>query len=140
MSRIFWDTNLFIYLLEGSDAFAPRVVTLRERMLERNDQLYASTLTLGELLAKPAELGDEALARKYEDLITAGCVLLSFDRPAARKFATIRRDRRIKPPDAIQLACAACAEVDLFITNDGRLSDKVVPGIEFITSLDRAFL
>jgi predicted nucleic acid-binding protein len=140
MSRIFWDTNLFVYLLEGSGAFSLKVVALRERMLERKDQLYTSTLTLGELLAKPAELGDADLARKYEDLLTAGCVVLSFDRPAARNFAQIRRDRRIKPPDAIQLASAASTEVDLFITNDDRLSGKVVPGIEFITSLDRAFL
>jgi predicted nucleic acid-binding protein len=49
-------------------------------------------------------------------------------------------DRTIRPPDAIQLACAAQANVDLFITNDDRLSHKVVPGIQFVTSLDKAFL
>lgn len=56
------------------------------------------------------------------------------------KYATIRHDRSIKAPDAIQLACAAQAGVDLFITNDDRLSRAVVPGIQFITSLERAFL
>ena len=55
-------------------------------------------------------------------------------------YATIRQDRSISPPDAIQLACAAAVGMDLFITNDQRLSRKVVPGIHFITSLDTAYL
>jgi hypothetical protein len=29
---------------------------------------------------------------------------------------------------------------DLFITNDDRLSQKVVPGVQFVISLERAFL
>jgi len=44
------------------------------------------------------------------------------------------------PPDAIQLACAALVGVDLFVTNDDRLSRLTVPGIEFLVPLDRAFL
>ena len=47
MSRIFWDTNLFIYLFEDAGERADRVAALRQRMLERGDQLFASTLTLG---------------------------------------------------------------------------------------------
>lgn len=53
-------------------------------------------------------------------------------------YARIRSDRSIKPPDAIQLACASAAEVDLFITNDDRLSQKSVPGIQFLSSLHKA--
>ena len=49
MTRVFWDTNLFVYLFEGGE-FAPRVRQLRARMLERGDQLVTSALTLGELL------------------------------------------------------------------------------------------
>ena len=79
MSRIFWDTSLFVYLVETGD----RVLSLRKHMIER-------------------------------------------------------KDRSIRPPDAIQLACASAARVDLFITNDERLSRKVVPGIHFIQSLATA--
>lgn len=46
----------------------------------------------------------------------------------------------ITAPDAIQLACAATAGVDLFMTNDDRLSRRLVPGVKFITSLERAYL
>jgi predicted nucleic acid-binding protein len=140
MSRVFWDTNLFIYLIEGAGDRAEAVLRLRERMLARKDRLFTSTLTLGEVLVKPTEANQPELAAKYEELLTTGATILTFDVKAARTFATIRRDRTIRPPDAIQLACAAQANVDLFITNDDRLSQKVVPGIQFVTSLDKAFL
>lgn len=140
MSRVFWDTNLFIYLIEGSGERARRVVRLRERMLERGDQLYASALTLGEILVKPGEAGDTTLQQQYEQTLSAGAMIVPFDQSAARAYAAIRTDRSIRPSDAIQLACAVNARVDLFITNDDRLSQKVITGIQFLTSLDKAFL
>lgn len=140
MSRIFWDTNLFIYLIEDYGKLSERVVRLRQRMNERQDELYTSTLTVGEILIKPFEANDEILARRYEAALSQGAVLVPFDRDAARRYSSIRCDRTIRPPDAIQLACAAHAEVDLFITNDERLSTKSVSRIHFITSLERAFL
>ena len=140
MSRIFWDTNLFIYLIEDYGKLSERVVSLRNRMNERQDELYTSTLTMGEILIKPFEANNEILARRYEAALSQGAVLVPFDRDVARRYASIRHDRTIRPPDAIQLACAAQAKIDLFITNDDRLSTKSVPSIHFITSLDRAFL
>jgi predicted nucleic acid-binding protein len=140
VSRIFWDTNLFIYLLEDFGPQSDRVVFIRERMLERADELCTSTLTLGEVLVKPAEQGNEALRRQYEDVLSQTVRLIAFDRETARRYAGIRRNRSIRPPDAIQLACAAQVGVDLFITNDDRLSRLTVPGIQFLASLDRAFL
>ena len=140
MSRIFWDTNLFVYLLEDKGELAERVVSLRKRMIERNDELLTSTLTLGEILVKPLEAGDETLVRRYEQAITAAATVIPFDPPAAYAFATVRRDRTIRPPDAIQLACASVAGIDMFITNDRRLNRKVVPGVHFIQSLATAAL
>jgi predicted nucleic acid-binding protein len=138
VTRVFWDTNLFVYLLEGG-AFAGRVREVRSRMLERGDQLVTSALTLGELLVKPRELGASAL-RDHDVTIRQIATVLPFDAACAPRYAAIRADRSIKPPDAIQLACAATAAVDLFITNDDRLSRKHVPDVKFITSLARAFL
>lgn len=138
MTRVFWDTNLFVYLLEGG-SFAPRVKQIRARMLERGDSLVTSALTLGELLVKPREQG-EAAARDHEATIRRIATVLSFNADSAPIYAAIRFDRAIKAPDAIQLACAASAGVDLFITNDDRLARKHVPGVKFITSLERAYL
>ncbi len=140
MSRVFWDTNLFIYLLENVGPQSDRVAEVRERMLERDDELCTSTLTLGELLVKPAEQGNDALRQRYEDVLAQTARLIAFDRETARRYADIRRNRSIRPPDAIQLACAAQIGVDLFITNDDRLSRLTIPGIQFLVPLDRAFL
>ncbi len=140
MSRIFWDTNLFVYLLEDKGELTERVLSLRERMIERNDELLTSALTLGELLVKPMEAGNDILMRRYEQAIAAAATVVPFDQAAASVFATVRRDRTIQPPDAIQLACASVAGVDLFITNDKRLSRSIVPGIHFIQSLAMAEL
>jgi predicted nucleic acid-binding protein len=140
VSRIFWDTNLFIYLIEEFGDLSERVISLRKRMVERQDELYTSALTLGEILIKPLEVGDEVLARRYESALLQGAVIIPFDVEPARLYASIRKDRTIRPPDAIQLACAAHARVDLFITSDERLSTKSIPRIQFISSLQRAFL
>ncbi len=73
-------------------------------------------LTLGEILVKPAEAGDTSLQQQYEQTISAGAMIVPFDQSTARAYAAIRKDRSIRPPDAIQLACAVNARVDLFIT------------------------
>jgi predicted nucleic acid-binding protein len=139
MSRIFFDTNLFIYLLEDRGERGARVKEIVERMSERRDELLTSTLTLAEVLVKPLSAGDVEWADRYERFLnTPGVLMLAFDRPAARICAQLRRDRTLTPPDAIQLSCAASARCDLFITNDERLSRRIVPGIQFIASLDRA--
>jgi predicted nucleic acid-binding protein len=139
VSRVFWDTNLFIYLIQDFGELSERVVRIRERMLDCGDQLYTSSLTLGEVLVKPVQAGAGDLIAQFEQAIDLASVVVPFDRSASRTFARIRAaDLRIRPPDAIQLACAAQVSIDLFITNDERLSDKSVVGIQFITSLYRA--
>jgi len=140
VSRIFWDTNLFIYLIDDYGQLSERVVGLRKRMNERRDELCTSALTLAEILTKPLEANEEVFARRYEAALLQGAVVIPFDVDAARLYAGIRNDQTIRPPDAIQLACAAQARVDLFITNDDRLSTKSIPRIHFVTSLQRAFL
>jgi uncharacterized protein len=139
LANIFWDTNLFIYLLEDSPRFAEIVQDLRRRMLRRNDRLFTSAMSVGEILVKPISDGNTPLADRYRKLFASNQItVLSFDFDSAEAYGQIRQDRAIQPADAIQLACAASAGIDLFITNDDRLSQKNINGIDFITSLSRA--
>jgi len=137
MSRIFWDTNLFIYLFESSGALSKQVASLRSRMLVRGDQLLTSAMTLGEVLVKPVQRGDSKTADYYRNLITTTSVLLPFEEKAALVYARLRGDPSLRPPDAIQLSCAASVGVDLFITNDAHLHFRQIPGIQFIIPLER---
>ncbi|MDA1313168.1 MAG: type II toxin-antitoxin system VapC family toxin [Acidobacteria bacterium] len=141
MSRIFWDSNLFVYLIEDAGPRGEKVMKLRKRMIDRGDVLCTSTMTLGEVLVKPIQLGRNDLVERYEQALTSGSVLLiPFDAGSARTYAGVRQDRSIRAPDAVQLSCAAEARCDMFITNDDRLSRKAVPGIQFIVPLEKAFL
>ncbi|HEX4485197.1 MAG TPA: PIN domain-containing protein [Terriglobales bacterium] len=140
MSRIFWDTNLFIYLFEDDEEnkeLTQMVEDLRRKMLKRGDELLTSTMTLGEILVKPMNRGDSAVCRLYEETISANALLVPFDQKVARRYAAIRCTTTIKGPDAIQLACASEAKVDLFVTNDNRLYGKQIEGVQFIVALDR---
>jgi predicted nucleic acid-binding protein len=139
MANVFWDTNLFIYLLEDNPNFGGTVHDMRRRMLKRDDQLFTSAMTVGEILVKPVSAGNNLLVDRYLSLFSPPQVtVLAFDFSVAPNYARIRQDRSIQPADAIQLACASSAEIDLFITNDERLSQKNIPGVKFLTSLARA--
>lgn len=140
MSRIFWDTNLFIYLFEDHSHHSRQATALLKKMAERGDELVTSTLTIGEILARPMQERDMERCERYENAIRSNAIIATFDLAAARNFAKIRsrNEKKIRPPDAIQLACAAANSVDLFLTNDRHLHDVRVEGIHFITSIERA--
>ena len=138
MARVFWDTNLFIYLFENNVEWSPQVLELRRKMRSRSDELITSWLTVGEVLTKPGETGNAILAKTYHSFFSSEAVeLIAFGDAAAQQYAQIRSRERVRPADAIQLACAAAAGVDLFVTNDNRLSRLTIPRVTFITGIDR---
>ena len=68
MSRVYWDTMLFIYWLEDHPIYAKKVDEIHHRMQERRDQLIIGAFTVGEVLAGPyrkaaAERLDEVRSR-----------------------------------------------------------------------------
>jgi len=137
MSRIFWDANIFIYLLEGEGERTSAAIRLRKAIRQRGDQLLTSALAIAEVLVKPTETGDEELCARYERTLTAETTVLAFGAAHMRRFAAIRQDRSIRAADAVHLACAAMARTDLFVTGDARLQGKHIEGIQFIVPLER---
>jgi predicted nucleic acid-binding protein len=138
MSRVFLDTNIFIYFIEDEGKLGRMAFELFEKLSKRRDEVLTSTLTLGEILTQPMRLGRHDLVSRYEEALNAtGVRMLSFDRTAAREYARVRRDKTIRAPDALQLSVAASSGCDLFVTNDKQLTTKLIPGIQFITALDK---
>jgi predicted nucleic acid-binding protein len=141
MSRIYWDSMLFIYWLEDNPRFAKRVAAVHARMRERNDELITSAFTLGEVLAgayrkDAAPAADEVRAL----MLSLASEVVPFTADTADYYARIRGTRGVGSADAIHLACAAQARIDLFLTNDTELIGKVIPGIQFIAGLDSNIL
>ena len=141
MSRIYWDTMLFIYWLEDHPKYARRVDAIRSRMEERHDQLITGAFTFGEVLAGAYRKGTPHLADETRRLLrNAVAEVVPFTLDTADRYARIRAAPGITPADAIHLASAAQAGTDLFLTNDKSLVGKIVPGIQFIASLDTQLL
>src|SRR5450755_1784327 len=128
---------LFIYWLEDHPEYARRVDAIRSRMEQRHDQLITGAFTFGEVLAgayrkSTPQAADEV--RRW--LRNAVAEVVPFTLETADRYARIRGTLAITPADAIHLASAAQAGTDLFLTNDKRLVGKIVPGIQFIASLE----
>lgn len=137
MSRIFWDTNVFIYLFEGETDISMQVRDMRQRMLSRKDELLTSWMTVSEIQVQPKREGSDKLCEQYKTAITGTAEVLSFDEHAANAYVQIRASTNVRGADAIQLACASAAGAELFVTNDKKLHGLRVPNIDFITPIDR---
>lgn len=141
MSRIYWDTMLFIYWLEDHPQYAKRVGAIRSRMEERGDRLITGAFTFGEILAGAYRKGATQVAAESRRLLQeVVSEVVPFAIETADHYAQIRGTLGVAPADAIHLACAAQAGTDLFLTNDRRLVGKIVPGVQFIASLETPLL
>lgn len=136
MSRIFWDTMLFVYLLEDNKQFAPQVRKVLARSYERGDTLTTSYLALGEVMAGESP-GDDTARTARAVIEEMGFAFLNFDGRCVDTFSRMRSKVGLKAPDAIHIACAAAAGSDLFLTSDTKLLSRRlhVQGIQFIVDL-----
>lgn len=136
MSVVFWDTMLFIYLLEGNTAYVDRVTVILRGMETRGDKLVTSAFTLAEVLVAPLKRSDPDAAERIRQGVRRVAEIVPFTAETAARYAEIRARHRFSSADSIQLACAAQANADLFLTNDHRLVGAVIPGIQFVVGLD----
>jgi predicted nucleic acid-binding protein len=138
MSRVYWDSMLFIYLIEGNPEYAPRVRSIYKTMERRGDTLCTSVFTLGEVLTGPRKLGATDVVRQIRDFFLEGnkVELIPFDVTTADQYSGIRASTNVKSADAIHLASAAHFGVELFLTHDKSLHKLAIQGIHFIAGLD----
>ena len=141
MSRVYWDSMLFIYWLEDHPQYAKQVDAIHSRMRQRQDRLITGAFTFGEVLAGVYRKGRVELADQFRTLLTSAVAeIVPFTVETADHYARIRGELGTTPADAIHLASAAQAGTDLFLTNDKSLVGKIVPGIQFIAMLDTQIL
>ncbi len=138
MTRFFWDTNIFIYLLDAKGEWNEAARLLRNSMKQHGIQLVTSTMTLGELQVGARKAGDAAMALRYRAALLRTATIVPFDEDAAAHYAEVRATTSVRGPDAIQLACAAAHGIELFVTNDNRLHKARVAGIHFIVPIATA--
>lgn len=136
MSRIYWDSILFIYWIEAHPVFGPQTQHLHRTLVARGDKLSTSIFAVGEVLAGQFQKNDQRLIDLTEKVFDSGLItLIPVTREATRIFAILRGTTRVAPADAIHLSCAAAHGIDTFYTNDKALTRLKIPGIQSIQPL-----
>lgn len=137
MIRIYWDSMLFIYMLEANPVFGPKVRRILNQIVSRGQTLSTSVFTIGEILTGPRRRGSISGADAVKKYFLSGAIeILPFNEAAADRYSVIRGATRVSQADAIHLATAAEAGVDVFFTNDGDLRKLSIPGIKLFADLD----
>jgi len=136
MRQIYWDTMLYVYWFENHPKHAARIEQIYTAMRLRGDVLCCSPLVYAEVLVGPVTTGDmDAIEALKNFFNSADISMLPFTAGAAPTFAALRASG-IRAPDAMNVATATHAGVDLFVTNDKRLHKITYPGTPFIATLD----
>ena len=134
-ARIYVDSNVFIYAVEGRADIAEPLAELLELLRSRPGSAVTSELTLAELLAK----ADMTQRRDYLDLIVeSGSVeLCAVSRDILIETATYRRMMgAAKLADAIHVVTALQYGCSKLLSGDLRM--KVPDGIELIDTNPRS--
>jgi len=127
---IYLDTNIWIYAYENDPTFGPAARHLLQSLRSGKHRLAGSLFVLNELLVLPTRRNDTFTIASYRRLFASpNLVLLPYTLASAQSYAQLRAFDRIKPLDALHLATAAAARVDLFITHDTKLLPLTIPGI-----------
>jgi predicted nucleic acid-binding protein len=126
-SKIYLDTNIFIYALEGYPEYESILTSLFNQIDNGTYTAVSSELTLAEVLIKPLMDNNPNLQQTYTEILQSSdsLTLANIDRHILIEAAMIRASSNaIHLPDAIHLATAKLYQCSCFITNDKRLRNN----------------
>jgi predicted nucleic acid-binding protein len=127
---VYLDTNIWVYAYENDPTFGPAARRFMQSLRSGKHRLAGSLFVLNELLVLPTRRNDTFTIASYRQLFASSNLeLLPYTLASAQIYAELRAFDRIKPLDALHLATAAAAHVDLFVTHDTKLLPRSVRGI-----------
>lgn len=124
--RIYLDTNVFIYALEGFLGLDRQLREFFEAMENNAFTGYMSEIAIGEALVKPLQVSDQSLLAAYDDTFQNRPYfqMLPITRPILREAARLRGATKMKLYDAIHLATAEMLGCTTLVTNDTGFRNK----------------
>ncbi|MBR8827776.1 MAG: PIN domain-containing protein [Gomphosphaeria aponina SAG 52.96 = DSM 107014] len=130
--RVYLDTNIWIYALEGYPAFRDNLTQLFQHIDLGDLMAFTSELSLAEALVKPLQNQDLVQEEIYKQAISsrASLAVIPISREILIEAAQLRASVKLKLPDAIHAATARLNQCSSFITNDKNF--EKVPGISVI--------
>jgi predicted nucleic acid-binding protein len=121
------DTMVFSYHLGGHPRYRALTRAILEAIESGQVEGLTTTVTLSELLTRPAQAGDTQAMQDYELYVTRfpNLRLVPLDANLARETARVRAETRLRTPDAVQVAAARLYRADAIVTNDRRWQNRV---------------
>lgn len=131
--RVYFDANIFIYLLEGNEIFEPAVRQLRDLIADDQITVISSDLIYTEVLAHPALSGDKVAIEHIIGFIS-NFEIHRVTQEIAIHAGILRGETGMKTPDALHVAAAAQNGADVFLSNDRGI--RTPKGVERILIKD----
>ena len=121
--RVYLDTNVFIYFVEGHPLFADALRDLFVAIDEGSIAATTSELTLAEVMVKPIAMSRPDIAAEYAALLARGSAIdvRPIDRATLLRGAELRAQFGGRAFDAIHVASAERANSDYILSEDRRL-------------------
>lgn len=118
------DTAPIIYFIEGNSKFRLVLRELFEAVDQGEIHLHTSIITLTEVLVRPYQQQRMDIAAQYEKILcqASSLEIHDLDVKTGIMAARIRAEKKLKTPDAFQIAAAMRCRADFFLTNDKALS------------------
>jgi predicted nucleic acid-binding protein len=131
--KVYFDTNIFIYLLQDHQEFGEICLSIIQSAVDKELDGYSGDLVLAELLVKPLKDNNARAVKAVKDLFTEDTKieLLPHTRSAYITAAHLRANHKIKLPDALHIATALENQVEIFLTNDRDI--PLIPEITVLT-------
>jgi predicted nucleic acid-binding protein len=131
-SRVYLDTNVFIYALEGYAAFRAHLTDLFGAIDRGDLKAVTSELTLAEVLVRPFIQQNEAQQQLYAQMLrtSESLATVPITREILIEAARLRATSDLRLPDAIHVATAHLTGCETLVTNDLHLN--AAPGIAVV--------
>lgn len=121
--RVYFDTNILIYLFGGFGNLRASLEELRVLLADGAIEAHTSELSLCEVLVKPLMRSDKEEVALYRSLLedSGAFELLATSRSTYLLAARLRAELGLKTPDAIHVTTAVEAGCSIFLSNDSRI-------------------
>jgi len=119
-TRIYLDTNIIIYVVEGYDEYGHILLSLLDEMDSGAVTAVTSELTRAEVLVKPKQDHNNVLEHAYKTFLQARSMLeiVAISENILEIAAELRAETKLKLPDAIHIATAIVSDCNVLLTND----------------------
>ncbi len=131
-SRIYVDTNIFIYLIEGNPERTRSVIEIFQDIVNADAIVVTSEITIAECFYGASKQQNLAAITAYEALFSSTDIeIIPLDGALAKRAAISGAELNLKLIDCLHYICALEEGCDFFFTSDRRF--KSGPYLRVIT-------